>query len=105
MNQARQHIIHASAHIDYAVSLTAVMELAREPSGLPLLLLLRDVVTEQVVEPFPTKPFAHQGLLIRPDVPIERIEAIVKLIRQRYRYSQFPIYRKGIRGGWKTVRG
>ena len=87
----------------YAVSLSAMMELTRDPTGLPLLMLLRGVVTEQVVEPFPEKAFAHQGLLVREDIEPERWQAIVKLIRRKFRYDQFPIYEKGKRG-WKTVR-
>ena len=89
---------------EYAVSLSAMLELTREPSGLPLLMLLRGIVTEQVIEPFPEKAFAHQGLLVRGDVEPEQWQAIVKLIRNKYRYDQFPIYEKGARG-WKTVRG
>ena len=91
------------SHSIYAVSLVAMMELTRDSTGLPLLMLLQQVVTERVVEPFPEKAFAHQGLLIREDVEPERCQAIVKLIRKRFRYDQFPIYEKGPRG-WKTVR-
>lgn len=88
----------------YAVSLSAMLELTRDPTGFPLLMLLRQVVTEQVVEPFPEKAFVHQGLLVREDIEPERWQAILKLIRTKYRYGQFPVYAKGARGGWKTVR-
>ena len=88
----------------YAVSLVGMMELTRDPTGLPLLMLLNDVVTDKRVEPFPEKAFAHQGLIVREDVDPERWQAIVKLIRSKFRYDQFPIYEKGKRG-WKTVRG
>ena len=87
----------------YAVSLSAMLELTRDPEGLPLLLLLRGVVTDKRVEPFPAKAFAHQGVLVREDVEPERWQAIVKLIRKKLRYDQFPIYERGKRG-WKTVR-
>ena len=87
----------------FAVSLSAMLELTRQSSDLPLLMLLGQVVTEQIVEPFPEKAFAHQGLLIREDIEPERWQAIVHLIRTRFRYDQFPIYEKGPRG-WKTVR-
>jgi len=87
-----------------AVSLTGMLELTRNPSGLPLLMLLRDIVTEETVEPFPERAFAHQGLLVREDITPERWQAIVKLIRKQLKYHQFPIYEKGTRG-WKTVRG
>jgi hypothetical protein len=79
------------------------MELTREPTGLPLLLLLRGIVTEQTVCPIPGKDISHQAVIVREDVSAERWQAIVKLIRTKYRYQQFPLYEKTARG-WKTVR-
>ena len=87
----------------YAVSLPAMMELTREPAGLPLLLLLRSVVTETTVSPVRGKEFAHQALLVSGDVGPERWQAIVTLIRKRYRYDQFPLYEQTARG-WRAVR-
>ena len=87
----------------YAVSITAMMELTREPAGLPLLLLLKGIVTETVIWPVRDKEWAHQAFLVSDEVTAERWEAIVALIRGKFRYAQFPLYEKGARG-WKTIR-
>lgn len=86
-----------------AVSLVALSALTRDPTGLPLWLLLREIVTEEVVVPQPTK-FASAALLVREDVPPERWEAIVKLIRKKYRHYEFELFeKKGVRG-WGKIR-
>ena len=88
----------------YAINIPAMMGLTREPSGLPLLLLLRSIVTETVVSPIKGKEFAHQAFLVSEEVSEERWNAIVTLIRKKYSYNRFPLYRRTARG-WKTVRG
>jgi len=85
-----------------AVSLVAMMALTRDPTGLPLWLLLREIVSETVVVPQPEK-FGSAALLVREDVPPERWEAIVKLIRKTYRHYEFELFEKGARG-WKKIR-
>lgn len=76
-------------------------ELEREPKNLPLLLVLREVVTEKVV--LPIKRFGHEALLVKPDVSAERWEAIVKVIRKKLPYYEFPLYEKRD-GRWRTIR-
>lgn len=88
---------------EYAVHLASMMELIREPCGLPLLALLQGIVTEDVFCPMPGKDWSHQALMVREDVGAERWQAIVKLIRRVYRYEQFPLYEKR-NGRWKTIR-
>jgi hypothetical protein len=88
----------------YAVSLPAMLELTREPTGLPLLVLLQSIVTETVIFPIPGKDFAHQALLVRDDIPPQRWSAVVALIRKRYRYNQFPLYENPAGKRWKTIR-
>ena len=98
---------HIASHaprgrLQHAVNLTAMLELTRDPTGLPLLMLLRGIVTDQIVNPYPDK-FTTAALLVRDDTPLERWQAIVQLIRKRYPYNQFPLYKKGPRG-WRAIR-
>ena len=88
---------------EYAVHLAGMLELTRRPANLPLLLLLRGVVTETVVRPRGEETWGHDALLLRDDVTPERWGAIVKLIRGKFRYHEFPLYEKGQRG-WRTIR-
>jgi hypothetical protein len=86
----------------YAVNLYALAELTREPRHLAPLLLLRSVLTETVVRPFPEKP-NHDALLVADDVAPERWQAIVTIIRNVLPYHELPLYEKR-RGGWKARR-
>jgi hypothetical protein len=88
---------------DYAVNLGAMMELTREPSGLALLLLLKSITVEQPFCPVPGKDYAHQALPVGDDVSEDRWNAIVAIIRKKYSYQRFPLYRRTKRG-WATVR-
>ena len=87
----------------YAVHLPSMLELTRQPAGLPLLMLLKDIVTEEVFCPVPGKDWSHQALLVSDDVSADRWAAIVKLIRKKYRYQEFPLYERK-NGAWKTIR-
>jgi hypothetical protein len=89
----------------YAVNLIAMMNLAQEgPAGLPLLALLRGIVTEDVVLPMGNGVLGHDALLVREDVSQERWEAIVKLIRTKLPRNEFPLYEKTDRG-WRNIKG
>ena len=77
-------------------------ELTRDPTMLPLWLLLREIVSEEVVVPRPER-FGSAALLVREEVSLERWEAIVKLIRQRFRHYEFELFEKGPRE-WKNLR-
>jgi len=81
-----------------------MMELTRDPRGLALLLLLKSIVTETAVWPVRGKEWGHQAFLVADDVSAERWEAIVKIIRKKFRYDQFPLYERA-GSGWKAVRG
>ena len=89
--------------MDYAVNLGAMMGLTREPANLGLLTLLKNIVVEEPFCPVPGKDWAHQALPVRADISEDRWNAIVQLIRQKYRYHEFPLYRRTQRG-WRTVR-
>lgn len=88
----------------YAVNLIALMNLSMQGlTGLPLLILLREIVTEEVVLPMGNTVLGHDALLVRKDVSRERWEAIVKLIRTKLPHYEFPLYEK-TQNGWKNVR-
>jgi len=87
----------------YAVNLGSMMELTRKPADLPLLLLLRGIVTDQAICTESGKDAIHTAVLVKDDVSAERWQAIVTLIRKKYRYNQFPLYEKAD-GRWKKLR-
>ena len=88
----------------YAVNLIAMMNLVKQgPTSLPLLALLRGIVTEEVVLPMGQGVLGHDALLVREDISQERWEAIVKLIRMKLPHYEFPLYEKTERG-WKNVK-
>lgn len=84
-----------------AVNLVAFMNTARVPEYLPLWLVLREIVTEQVVQPVKGKP-GHDALFVRDDVSAERWQAIVEIIRRRLKKNQFLLYEK-MKGRWRRV--
>ena len=86
----------------YAVNLVAMAELTQRVEGLPLWLLLRDIVTEQVVSPDPNRP-GHDALLVCSDVDGERWRAIVLLVRREFKKYEFPLYKK-LRTRWRQVK-
>lgn len=83
----------------YAVNLIAFMNASKQPEYLPLWLVLREVVTEQIVQPVKNKP-GHDAVLV--DVDADRWQAIVQIIRVKLGKTQFPLYEKG-RSRWKKV--
>ena len=85
----------------YAVGLMAMAELTRTATGLPLLILLKGIVEETPIQTM--RGMQHQALPVRDGVSRERWQAIVKLIRSRYRYPEFPLYEK-TKGYWRAVR-
>lgn len=88
----------------YAVNLIALMNLSMQgPAGLPLLALLRGIVTEEVVLPMGDGVLGHDALLVSEDVSQERWEAIVKLIRMKLPRYEFPLYAQ-TKSGWKNVK-
>ena len=88
----------------FAVNLIAMMNLSMQgPTGLPLLVLLRGIVTEEVIRPSGREVLGHDALLVRADVSQERWAAIVKLIRTKLPRYEFPLYEKG-NGGWRNVK-
>ena len=87
----------------YAVNLGAMMELTRDSKTIGLLALLQGIVIDEPFCPVSGKDWSHQALPVKDDVTEERWNAIVHLIRQHYRYHEFPLYRRTKRG-WRTVR-
>ena len=69
----------------YAVNLVALVELTYMPQHLPLLWLLRDIVTETRIQPLPG--MSHEALLVADDVSAERWHAIVEIVRKRFSYQ------------------
>jgi hypothetical protein len=86
----------------FAVNLIAMAELTREPKHLPLLLLLRGVVSQKTVKTL--KGMGHEALLVKDDIAMEQWSAIVALIRKRFRYTEFPLYEKAPQGHWRALR-
>jgi hypothetical protein len=87
----------------YAVNLVALMNLSMQgPTGLPLLVLLRGIVTETVIEAR-RDAMGTEALLVRDDIGHERWEAIVKLIRTKLPHYEFPLYEKTERG-WRNIK-
>ena len=85
----------------YAVNLIAMAELTRDIKNLPLLSLLRGIVTEIEIQTLPG--MGHASLLVDESVTDERWSAIVQLIRTHYRYPEFPLYEK-TRGYWRACK-
>lgn len=56
----------------YAVNLAAMLELTRRPADLPLLLVLREIVTEEIVNPIRGQEISTAAVLVRDDVAAER---------------------------------
>jgi hypothetical protein len=86
----------------YAVNVVALLNASKEPPHLPVWLLLREIVTEQVVTPVSDVP-GHDALLVRGDVKADRWNAIVSLIRKRFRKAEFPLYEKTRGSRWEKV--
>ncbi|MBN1137740.1 MAG: hypothetical protein JXM73_14225 [Anaerolineae bacterium] len=82
----------------YAVNLVGLMGLGRELGALPLYLLLRGIVTEQVVQA--GSGMGHEALVVRDDVPAERWRAIVAVVRSRYWRVELPLYER-VSGRWR----
>jgi hypothetical protein len=88
----------------YAVNLIAMAELTRDIENLPLLLLLRNVVLVRGPTVKTLRGIGHEALLVKDDVTAERWNALVLLIRKKFRYAEFPLYEKKLRGHWRAVR-
>ncbi|MBN2129041.1 MAG: hypothetical protein JW741_06065 [Sedimentisphaerales bacterium] len=85
----------------YAVNTVALMNASKMPEYLALWLVLRDIVTAEIVEPVRGVP-GHNALLVRDDVSVERWQAVVAIVRKRLEKNQFPMYEKS-NGRWKQV--
>lgn len=85
----------------FAVNLVSLLGLTREPKYLPLYLLLKGIVTETVIQPEKHRP-AHDALLVSSDITQERWEAIVKIVRLKFRYNELPLYQKE-KSGWRKM--
>lgn len=85
----------------YAVNLVSFGGLTREPKHLPLYLLLKDIVTSEVIQADKKRP-VHDALLVSEDVTGERWEAICQIIRLKFRRAEFPLYLK-TKKGWKII--
>lgn len=75
----------------YAVNLVALMNLSKMPEHLPLYLLLKGIVTGEVVNS-QLGILGTDALLVQKDVPRERWDAIVKVVRMKFRPAMFPLY-------------
>lgn len=86
----------------YAVNLVALMNVSKMPEHLPLYMLLRGVVTEQVVQD-DIEELGNEALVVRDDVSAERWEAIVKVVRFKFSATGFPLYKNNGKG-WRRLR-
>jgi hypothetical protein len=68
----------------YAVNLVGLMNLKLMPQHWGVYWLLRDIVTDTVVQD-KGETMGHEALLVRDDVSTERWQAIVKIIRMKWR--------------------
>lgn len=84
----------------FAINLVAFLNLSKTPSMLPLYLLFRGIVSETVMNPYPSRD-GHTALLVREDVSKERWDAIVKIVRTKIPKRELLLYQKDKR--WKTV--
>jgi hypothetical protein len=87
--------------IVYAVNLVAFMNTAKSIDLLPLWLLFKDIVTKQIVRPYPTK-MGHDAVLVRSDVSKERWCAVVQIVRTKLNKNEFLLYTRA-RGRWGKV--
>jgi hypothetical protein len=86
----------------YAVNLVGLMCLSKMAEHLPLYLLLKGIVTEEVV--MDKNRLGTEALVVSGDVSAERWQAIVKVVRLKFGAAQFPLYEN--RGkGWRRLRG
>ena len=83
-----------------AINLIAFMNTARQTEHLPLYVVLRDIVSKEVIQIDKKRP-GHSALLVKPSVDLDRWEAIVAIIRLRFTRVEFPLYVRGSRGGWE----
>lgn len=82
----------------FAINLVAFINISKMPELLPLYLLLRDKVTDQVIEPYKNK-IGHTALIL--DVDERQWEGIFGVIRSKYRKAELPLYEN--KSGWKIV--
>ena len=78
----------------YAVGVIAMMELDRRVEHLPVKFLLQGILTAQTVETRPSHFDKGLAFLVREDVSAERWEAIVKVVRLKFRKAEVPLYEK-----------
>ncbi len=71
----------------------AFLNLSKTPSVLPLYLLFRGIVSETVMNPYPSRD-GHTALLVREDVSKERWNAIVQIVRLKVPKHELPLYQK-----------
>ena len=87
--------------VRYAVSLIGMMNLSKQPEHLPLYVLLRQIVTPTVIAN--DDRLGTEALVVRDDVGRERWDAIVQVVRMKFRPEQFPLYENS-GSGWKRLR-
>jgi len=85
----------------YAINAVALLNASRMPEHLALWLVLREMVTEQTVQPVKNVP-GHDAVLVRDDVDADRWQAIVQIVRRRFKKNEFLLYAKE-NGRWKKV--
>jgi hypothetical protein len=90
-----------TASSQYAINLVALMSLSKMPEHLPLYLLLKGIVTEQVI--MDARRLGTEALVVRGDVSAERWSAIVKIVRMKFNAESFPLY-DNCGTGWRRLR-
>ena len=78
----------------YAVGVIAMLELGRRVEHLPVKLLLQGILTAETVDTRPKDIDGGLAFLVREDVPAERWQAIVEVVRIKFRKAELPLYEK-----------
>ena len=81
-----------------AINLVAWLNITRAPELLPLMLVLREVVTQEIVKPL--GKMGHTALVLDIGTD-EQWCALLAIIRSKYRKAELPLYLYN--GGWKIV--
>ena len=87
----------------YAVGVIAMLELGRRVEHLAVKLLLEGILTAETVDTRPSHFDKGLAFLVREDVSAERWQAIVKVVRLRFRKAELPLYVKS-GGSWKYAK-